>query len=73
MAGTEAHTKGAEMTCTTHHFACECREEKVREMCEYLLAYDKSLGRPHGRTNWPSFHAATEIARELYPEAKRED
>lgn len=68
MAGTEAHTKGAEMPCTTHHFACECREEKVREMCEYLLAYDKSLD-----PDWSAIEAAVEIALELYPEAQRED
>lgn len=55
------------MTCTTHHHACDCREQKVREMCEYLLAFDKSSNDGDVDTEWDSLEAAIDIANELYP------
>ena len=58
------------MSCTTHHHACDCREQKVREMCEYLLAFDVVDG---GYADFGLLDAATEIARDLYGEAQRED
>ena len=53
------------MTCVTHHHACDCREEKVREMCEYLLFYCESA--LNARFDWNALQGAVEIANELYP------
>ena len=55
--------------CVTHHPACDCREEKVREMCRYLLAFDRSIG-ARGNSDWNSLSAAAMIAQELYPQPR---
>ena len=57
--------------CATHHHACDCREEMVREMCRYLLAFDRSIGVGKG-VSWNSLSAAAMIAQELYPEDRRQ-
>ena len=60
------------MTCVTHHHACDCREAKMREACNYIIWADDN-----GTTSLSGFlravEAAAMIARELYPEVGRED
>ena len=29
--------------CTTHHFACDCREQMIQKVCEYVLNMHKEL------------------------------
>ena len=60
------------MTCVTHHHACDCREEKVREMCEYLR-WASGVGTTQLSGFLQAVEAAAMIARELYPEVRRED
>ena len=60
------------MTCVTHHFACDCREAKVKEMCAYLLSAESSLHGPvlAGGDFFNAMDAAIDIASELYPATK---
>jgi hypothetical protein len=60
------------MPCVTHHHACECREAKFKEMCEYLLWASRN-GTTHLSGFLQAIEAAAMIARELYPEVRRED
>ena len=53
--------------CGTHHCACDCREEKVIEMCRYLLHWDRSVHMAN--LDLQSVDAAVAIAKELYPNA----
>ena len=62
------------MTCTTHHFACACREQMVQDLCKYLMSFSRSeQGLVHGPTRWADLDAAIEIARDLYGEKDHED
>lgn len=55
------------MSCVTHHHACECREAKIREMCEYVRwAAREGLDAPSGLIR--ALEAADMIASELYGE-----
>lgn len=60
------------MPCVTHHFACDCREAKVKEICEYLFSVGTSLTGPilAGGDFFNALDAAIDIASELYPVPK---
>jgi hypothetical protein len=53
--------------CVTHHCSCNCREDKVLEMCRYLLHWDRSVHMAN--LDLGSVDAAVMIAKELYPNA----
>ena len=60
------------MDCVTHHYSCDCREAKVKEMCEYIKWAHNS------NTAWlagfmEAIDAAARIGKDLYPEAASED
>ncbi len=60
------------MDCVTHHYSCDCREARVKEMCEYILwAYEMNTAGFAGFME--AIDAAARIAKELYPEASSED
>lgn len=56
--------------CVTHHYACDCREEKIREMCEYIKwAAGPGIESPSGLIR--ALEAAAMIAKELYREESK--
>lgn len=50
------------------------REAMVKDMCEYLLKFDRSsTSNDGGDTDWGSMQAAIDIAHDLYGENDSED
>ena len=45
---------GVDKGCTTHHKACDCREEKFRQLREALQYAVEKYGQPGGPWNVPS-------------------
>lgn len=58
--------------CATHHFACDCREQMMKEICAWVLHEHDELQRFIG--GFRHNHCKCDIcekARRLYPELEK--
>lgn len=63
-------------SCITHHFACNCREDKIKELRDSIRSFvdqnEKSAMHPaHFLLGWNAMVRALSEVEELYPKEEK--